>query len=155
MMSFGWLGKSVIAAALFIVPFLSAPFFNRNFSLRPEAVLVWYAVGLAFGCFGWGLALNVVKFNELSFSWPLFAAAIVGALFSALPNILLYQALTAAPNPGLPMAVINISTVLTFFAALILAGLFPRWFSAAKFDWIHFSGIVLVVFGVALISWRR
>ena len=154
-MGLGWFGKSVIAAILFIIPFLSVGFFNRNFGLKPEAILVWYGIGLAFGCFGWTLALNTIQLNELSFNWPLFVAAIIGAMFSALPNILLYQALVTAPNPGLPMAIINVSTVLTFFAALVLAKLLPQWFSVAKFDWIHFSGIVFVVAGVVLLSLKR
>lgn len=155
MMSFGWFGKSAIAAVLFVVPFLSVPFFSRNFGLRPEAVLVWYGIGLVLGCFGWGLTLDVVRMNELSPSWPFFMAAVVGAIFSALPNILFYQALATAPNPGLSMAVINLSTVLTYFAALLLAGALPRWFAAARFDWVHLVGIILTVAGVAFLAWKR
>ena len=154
-MVLGWFGKSAVAAMLFTIPFLSVGFLNRNFGLKPEAILVWYAIGLTLGCFGGVITFNTVKLGELSPSWPLLAATIIGALFSALPNILLYQALVMAPNPGLPMAIINISTVFTFFAALALADSLPKWFSAAKFDWIHFGGIVLVAAGVVLLSLRR
>lgn len=151
----GWFGKSAVAAVLFIIPFISVGFFNRNFGLKPEVILVWYGVGLAVGCFGWTLALKTVNLSELSPSWPLFVAAIIGALFSALPNILLYQSLAIAPNPGLTMAVINVSTVLVFFVSLFLSVVLPRWFVAARFDWVHLTGIILTVAGVALLSFKR
>jgi hypothetical protein len=151
-MSIGWFGKSLIAAVLFVVPFISVGFFSRNFSLKPEVILVWYGIGLAFGCFSGTIVFKIVKLSELSPTIPLVMVAMVGIFFSAIPNILLYQSLAVAPNPGLPMAVINISAILTFFVTIALANFLPKWFVAAKFDWVHIAGIILIILGASLIS---
>lgn len=151
----GWFGRSAIAAALFIVPFLSVNFFVRNFHLRPEIILVWYFVGLALGTLSLLFSFKMVSWQELSPTIPLLTVAFFGFIFGSLPNILLYQAIPAAPNPGLPMAIINVATVITFLAAIGLAKVLPQWFEAAKFDWVHLGGIILTALGVALLSLRR
>lgn len=151
----GWFGKSILAAFLFIVPFLSVNFFVRNFQLKPEVILIWYFVGLAIGSFGLLISFKLVKLSELSPTIPLIAVAILGLVFGSLPNILLYQALPMSPNPGLPMAIINIATVITFLAAIGLAQILPKWFVTGKFDWVHLCGIALTVIGVSLVALRR
>ncbi len=64
----------------------------------------------------------------------------------------LFTAVTIAPNPGLPVAIANLTSLTTFAAAILLAKVLPAHFSADPVSIKALGGIVLIVIGAGLIA---
>lgn len=147
-----WIVQSVVAMLCFVPVWLANGFLNRNYQIRPDVFLVWYLLGVIVTTiiFG-GLSFNIVApSGKLVVTMLLF-----GLTTGAVANILLFRAVLNAPNPGLPLAIVNVTSIVVFFAAVLLFQLAPKYFNSAKIDVWSFLGVALTVIGASLIAIRR
>ncbi|KKW43902.1 MAG: hypothetical protein UY97_C0001G0073 [Parcubacteria group bacterium GW2011_GWB1_57_6] len=155
MLGISWAAKSLIAT-LCLVPFLLAiGFLGRNYQVRAEATMIWYFFGIVIGAPIVMWRLNIINGSDLALTMPHFAVLLMGMVLGVASNILLVQAISVAPNPGLPMAFVNSASVIAFMLAPVLGILLPRYFDQARFDIYQFVGIVLTVVGISLIMLKR
>ena len=155
MLGLSWAAKSLIAT-LCLVPFILAiGFLGRNYQVRAEATMIWYFFGIIIGAPLVMWRLDIINGSDLALTMPHFAVLLMGMVLGVASNILLVQAIPAAPNPGLPMAFMNTASVIAFVFAPVLGILLPKYFDQAKFDIYHFAGIVLTVVGISLIALKR
>ena len=147
-----WLGQSFLAI-LFLVPaWLAIGFFDRNFQIRPDVFLVWYFLGAlaTFVCFGRS------PLGAMLPSWRIIGVLfLIGLTAGGIANLLVFRAVAAAPNPGLPIAIANASSVGVFLASAALSRLVPRYFAPVTFDPLALLGVVLSLVGTSLIALRR
>ncbi len=152
MTSLGWLLESFLAMFFLIIAWLAIAFFGRNFQLKGEIILIWYMVGTIVGTAGFLIFKN--KALAPLFPAPLIMAAIilVGLLIGAAANMLLFSAVTTAPNPALPTAISSSTSVGLFIISALLGVILPKYFGGVSFSWAQLVGILLVVGGVSCIS---
>src|SRR3989344_3135608 len=148
-MTGNWLWQSVISMLCLIVPWLSIGFFDRNFQVRPDVFLIWYFLGVAAA----SALFGGVPLTALAPSWKLIGGMLfVGLTFGAVANLLIFRAVAVAPNPGLPLAIINVSSVAVFLIAALFARWIPNYFSPVKTDVWSLAGVLLTVIGASLIA---
>tara|TARA_E500000331_G_scaffold3842_1_gene3796 strand:+ start:397 stop:666 length:270 start_codon:yes stop_codon:yes gene_type:complete len=80
---------------------------------------------------------------------------LIGAVFGALANGSLFQAIGLAPNPGLPPVMYASSSMLVFFLSVALAGTFPALFKPVVADLGRIVGIGLILAGLYLLAGGR
>lgn len=145
-----WVVKSIIAMIVFVPGLILTEFLGRYWGTRPEMIAVTWFSGVAVGICGW--MLYTKQTEVFIFSIPYAVMFIAGIFLGGLMNIMLFQAIVEAPNPGLPITIVNGTSVLVFLAMPVLAYVLPKFFIPSPINLYHFLGIMLVVAGVALIS---
>lgn len=147
-----WFGQAM-TATLFLIPgWLAIGFFERNFQVKPDVFLVWYALGMAITA-TW---LGESPLQALVTSWRVVGMILlVGFTVGGVANILLFQAVGRAPNPGLPVAIASAASVGVFLVGALLSVWLPRYFDSVKVDAWSLIGLVLTITGVSIISIRR
>lgn len=148
-----WIVKSLLAAMALTVQIILIGFFARNFSARPEPLVIAWFSGTVVGASAWMVYTG--RISELSLSGSLIAMAIAGTFFGALMNVLFFQATTIAPNPALPAAIVNTSSIMVLLLVPVLAIVLPKYFVGVSFDAYHLAGIALTIIGVGLIAFRQ
>jgi hypothetical protein len=146
-----WLAKAALATLAVTPVFVAIPYLKRNHAIDPLVFLAWY-----FGA----TAVSVAAFLAIAGRGaelaprPLVIAAIVaiGLTLGATANGLLFQAVTLAPNPGLPPVVYATSSMIVFVLSVLLAALFPQLFVTVSSDPVRLSGIALVIAGLFLLA---
>jgi drug/metabolite transporter (DMT)-like permease len=83
------------------------------------------------------------------------AILLIGGTIGAISNILLFRAVTIAPNPGLPVAIVNATSIGVFLAAGLLSKLAPNYFNSEKIDAWSLFGIILTIVGTSIIAIRK
>ncbi len=150
-MKMNWLIQSSLSVPLLMIAWLSIRFFQKNLGVPAPVFLFWYLVG---GAIIVGLYVRWVG-ESLAPSWGMVAALLViGLTLCGVINLLTFTAAANAPNPGLPVAIQNTTSICTFLMAILLAWLVPAYFTATPFGWKDFAGIVFVVIGASLIAVR-
>jgi len=149
-----WFSKSIIATFFVVPAFIAIPFFKTRFDVDPLAFLVWYFAGTAlsisvyFGAVGRASALFPSASLVLAF-------LVIGFAFGSVANGSLFQAVSLAPNPGIPPVIYATSSIVVFFLSLFLASKFPAAFKPASADIGRLAGIFLVLFGLYLLAGGR
>ena len=148
----GWLFQSLASTFLIVPAWLAVDFFAKNFKMRAEVFLLYYFLGTLIGA---GVWKAITRPSDLVHSWSIaLAVVLIGISFGAACNVLMYQAIASAPNPGLPIAIIEGASVLVFLGALLLGSILPMYFSPSTFDLQQLFGILLVISGVVIIGLR-
>jgi hypothetical protein len=147
-----WLVKSAIATVAVIPVFIAIPYFRRNFGVDPLVYLCWYFTAAAISVATY-LSLSG-RANELIMPGPGVVAAIIaiGLTLGAIANGALFQAVIAAPNPGLPPVIYATSSMVIFVISIFLANSFPQIFVPATSDPLRLAGIILVIGGLFLLA---
>ena len=148
-----WFAKSVLAMLFFIPAVMAVPFFLKNFQIRPELTMLWWIVGAAIGIYSWLLFSGKHTFG-IPQPAELFIV-VLGIVFSAAANILLAQAVSTAPNPGIPIAVVGVNSLVVYLIANPLARVLPRNFTAVEYDPVTIVGIGLIVTGLGIIAAKQ
>jgi hypothetical protein len=146
-----WLMQSLIGMLILVPGWLAIGFFGRNYQLSSDIFVVWYFLG---GGVGAALFGRTPFASLIPSGWVVASAFLLGVLICGSSNILIFRAVASAPNPGLPVAIINASSILVFFASAGLAWIAPRFFDAVTIDLRSFIGVVLTIAGVAFIAIR-
>ena len=150
-----WLGQSFLAMALLVPTWLSINFFARNFNIKGEILLFWYMWGVIIGTGASFLFRRLAVADVIPHRLSVIAMLMLGLTFGAALNILLFSAVAQAPNPGVPIAISNVASVLVFISAALLAVWLPKYFSNIAFSPQHFLGVLLAVLGVVLITLKK
>lgn len=155
MLGLGWVAKSLIGM-LCLVPFLLAiGFLGRNYQVRAEATMIWYFFGVVLGAPLILWRLGIIHGSDFALTKPHLTVLVLGMVFGVASNIYFIQAIATAPNPGLPVSIVNTASVIAFIFAPALGALLPKYFDQVKFDVYHFTGIILTVVGISLIALKR
>ena len=152
MQHIGWFWQSVIAGFALMFGWVGPRFFERNFHVTPLAYATLCSLGVVVTCFFCaGLSLNP------SFPRPRIAAIIVflGMVLGGVAMVMLYQAVTTAPSPGLPVAVTNIACIGMLFISPFAYRMLPQFFDKAHITATNFGGVGLIIAGTFLIALRR
>ena len=104
MLGLSWVAKSLIATLCLVPLLLAIGFLGRNYQVRAEATMIWYFFGIVIGALLVMWRLNIINGSDLALTMPHFAVLLMGMVLGVASNILLFQAIPVAPNPGLPMA---------------------------------------------------
>lgn len=146
----GWVMKSLMATIIAVPFLLTAGVFGRVFKVQPEAMIFYWLLGSAAGIGVYLLAIG--KVSMLSMNTQLSTVAIMGLVIGSLANILLFQAIVASPNPGMPMTIMGSNSAIAFVLGPLLAFFLPKYFQYMRFDSLHLIGIVLTIVGVGILS---
>ena len=104
MLGLSWVAKSLIATLCLVPLLLAIGFLGWNCQVRAEATMIWYFFGIVIGALLVMWRLNIINGSDLALTMPHFAVLLMGMVLGVASNILLFQAIPVAPNPGLPMA---------------------------------------------------
>jgi len=148
-----WLIKAFVAMLLLVPMFILTPVLEKSFGIRPEATFIWCVGSAVLGVFFWITCSG--QSHLLALSAPAIATALYGLTLAAVGNVLLFQSVSNAPNPGVAVAVLNSNAVVIYLVVIALSAFLPRYFSAGQVSWRHLSGVLLVTVGIALISIRK
>lgn len=151
-MAGSWLSQSLVSALLLIPAWLAIGFFDRNYQVKPETFLIWYLPGV--------IALAVLfQQSPLKALIPSFgivcAILLIGLVLGGISNILIFRAVINAPNPGLPLVLLNITNVGVYLIAAPLSRWLPNYFNTVKLDVWTFLGVILVIVGASIIAVRQ
>jgi len=155
MFSLSWIEKSLIATFCLVPILLTVGFLGKNYQVRAEVTMLWYFFGILIGALVIMWRLNIINGSDLVPTFPLLLVALMGVVFGAISNIFLFQAISVAPNPGLPIAFVNTASVIVFVFAPLLATVLPVYFNQVRFDLYHLLGIVLTITGITIIALKR
>jgi len=146
-----WFSKSIIATFFVVPAFIAIPFFNTRFNIDPLVFLVWYFLGTALN-----ISLYFVISGKASMLLPspnlVLTFVAIGLAFGSIANGSLFQAVSMAPNPGIPPVIYATSSIVVFFLSLLLASKFPAAFKPVSADFSRMAGIFLVLFGLYLLA---
>ncbi|MCW1892511.1 MAG: hypothetical protein KIH65_004740 [Candidatus Uhrbacteria bacterium] len=148
-----WLLQSFLGMFLIFPGWLAIGFFNRNLRVSPDLFMVWYFLGgsMCSLFFGRTPLVWTAVFPSVGI---VAALLILGFVVCGIPNLLIFRAVLTAPNPGLPVAILNTTSVLVFFASAGLAYVAPRFFDAVHISGRSFIGVALTIVGTSLIAMR-
>lgn len=155
LLGLGWVGKSIIATLFFVPILIAMGFFGKNFGIKAEVAIICYYAGIILGTLCLALPSRLLQTQDFKPWGALTALVLMGALLGAMGNILFFNALTEAPNPSLPAAMINLAPGLVLVFSVMLAQWLPQFFVASKLGWHHICGLTLAVVGIVLMSIQR
>jgi hypothetical protein len=120
----------------------------------PLVFLVWYFGGTALA-----IALFLGLARGPSTVLPQIPALLgilaIGMVFGAFANGSLFQAVSLAPNPGLPPVIYATSSVLVFVLSALLANTLPALFNPVSTEPGRVAGLLLVLAGLYLLAGGR
>lgn len=149
-----WFTKSILATVAIVPSFIAIPFFRKNFGVDPLVFLVWYFGGTALA-----IALFLGLARGPSAVLPQIPALLgilaIGIVFGAFANGSLFQAVSLAPNPGLPPVIYATSSVLVFVLSALLASTLPAFFNPVSTEPSRMAGLLLVLAGLYLLAGGR
>jgi hypothetical protein len=146
-----WLAQSALAIVFLTPAWLAMPFFSKNYGVSGSVFAVWYFVGVTISIATFGVQPRSALVPSVS---VLLALVAVGFVIGGIANNLIFSAVVAAPNPGLPLAVANITTLTTFLLAIVLSRLLPEYFKPVQADLKSLIGATLIIIGAAFIAAR-
>ena len=146
-----WIIKAIAATASVVPVFIAIPFFRKNYGVDALVFMSWY-----FGAAAVSVAIYLAasgRGGELVPRAPVtIAIVIIGLTLGALANGQLFQAVIAAPNPGLPPVVYATASVFVFLLSALFAAALPQFFAPVSAGPMHLVGIVLVLAGLFLLA---
>jgi hypothetical protein len=146
-----WFTKSLLAMLAIVPSFLAIPFFRRNFGVDPLVFVIWYFGGTALSI---ALYLSLVRGPQaIAPQLPALVGILaIGMIFGAFANASLFQAVSLAPNAGLPPVIYATSSVLVFLLSALLANALPALFSPVTTELSRVAGLLLVLAGLYLLA---
>lgn len=150
-----WIWKSIIALIVIIPTWLSIGYFEKKYHIKAEVNMVWYFTGMTIGSTLAILYFNLAQPSDFKLSIPKLSILLMGLTLGAAANTLLFGSIPQAPNPGLPIGIVNTSSVFVFLISVALAKFIPEYFPLAKIDAWQLLGILLTIAGIGLITLKR
>jgi hypothetical protein len=143
-----WVVQTLLAIVFLTPAWLAMPYFQSKYGVSGTVFGVWYFFGSALS-----MALFGVPKHTLVPSIGIVTAILsIGLTIGAMANAMLFTAVAAAPNPGLAVSLVNLTSLTTLFGAMLLAYLLPAHFTADAITARHVVGVVLILLGAALIA---
>src|SRR3989344_9553752 len=133
-----WLVRALISLVFVVPAWLSIGFFEKTYQIRGEVTALWYFLGTSIGIFILSWIFTLAPAAELlpgAYKTLLIISS--GLIFGAITNALLFSAMASASradtNPGIPQSIQGTSIILVFLLSVLLAVIFPKYFSAISF----------------------
>jgi peptidoglycan/LPS O-acetylase OafA/YrhL len=151
-MGLDWFTQSILATIALMLVWPAIGFFKKNFDVSPSVFVVWYFLGVAIAC----TFLRDSPFEVFApGTYSIVAILAIGLLIGGLANMLAFNAVAVAPNPGIPTALFGVASIGVFFISIICYNIWPTYFDKATFDWQSFIGVTLSLAGVAILAIKR
>ncbi len=149
-MNGSWVTLALVSVALLTPPWLAIPYFNRHYGVSGGVFVIWYFLGAAAS-----IAVFEGGSGKLVPSWGVVAAIVaIGLTFGGIGNNAIFTAVAKAPNPGLAVAIMNLTGLTTLIAAVVLAVLWPSHFPKEIVSVQSVIGSVLIIIGAGLIAMK-
>lgn len=149
-----WFAKSLLATVSIVPSFIAIPLLKSRYGVDPLVFLTWYFGATAVSIAAW-LCLSGRAADLLPPLPVLLSILAIGAVFGALANGSLFQAIGLAPNPGLPPVMYATSSMIVFVLSAALASSFPALFTPVSTEIGRVAGIVLILAGLYLLAGGR
>lgn len=140
-----WFMRALIAMTCFVPMFVTIRIMSKFYATKPEVSLALWGIGVALGVTGW--LIFVGRSVELAPTPPRLVVLAMGVVIGTLGNVMLFQSVNMAPNPGMAAAVVNTNAVATFLVMPLLALLLPKVFERGSFSWTQLFYVLLVTAG--------
>lgn len=153
-----WFNQAILAMVILTPCWMSTPFFDRNFGVKPDVYVVWYFFGVALGVASYITTTDKVGMTRMFPSWSLVLAVIaVGASIGAAANLLLFTSVVNAPNPSLPGTIaVGGGGVLLFFAAYAAGEILPNYFEKNEVSWpMSLGGLAFTIIGITMLAFAK
>lgn len=145
-----WLSKSILAMFLFC-PFVIYSNVAGRMGVKGEPLTLYWLFGSGIGLLAYIIYKQPVLIAP---NIHLGLAALVGITTGAFANLLIIQAIIESPNPGLPVAIVSLESVVVYVVTPILVFMLPRYFKQIRFDIWTLFGICLAIAGLSIIMIR-
>lgn len=147
-----WFWQAITSVVLVVPAWLCIRFYSKNLDVAGGIFMVWYFVGGAIGgaIIGHWNRTPVVHPPAITLS-----IVLIGLTLGAGSNYIGFQSVTAAPNPGLAIAITTSASALVYLASVALGRTAPRYFEVMSFDLNQFIGILLVIAGTIFIALKK
>lgn len=143
-----WLSQTFLAVVFLTPAWLAMPYFEKTYGVSGTVFGVWYFLGSAVSMAAFGVPWKTL----VPTPGIVGAILLIGLTIGATANALLFTAVAAAPNPGLAVALLNLTGLTTLFGAMALAYFLPAHFAADAITMRTVIGVVLILVGAALIA---
>ena len=147
-----WLQYSLVAMVALVPLLVSTGVAAKHFGIKADVIPIYYGVGVTIGILLWILSKS--RGHELVIGKPQIFFVILGMTCGVAVNVCFFKALSMAPNPGLPPAIVNGSSAIAFFIMVPLAAMAPKLFQQVQISWKHALGLILVLIGTSLFSFK-
>lgn len=145
-----WVMQSLVAVVLLTPVWIMIPYFGRHWGVSSSVFAIWYFIGTALSLALFpGTAVSIVPSVK-----TVLVILCLGIFLGGIANGALFSAVVNAPNPGLPVAVANLTCLTTFLLTVLLSRLWPTHFPEVKADVRSVVGMVLMIAGAAIIAVR-
>jgi len=146
-----WFSKAFVGMLLISPLMLVTGVAERNFGIRSEVTALLWMQGVSVGLIA--CLVQQGRGHEILAVSPMWFAILLYATIAGGPgNVLAFQALVIAPNPGLVSSILNGTALVAFILAPALALLSPTLFPPWQFSWREAFGVVLMFAGAGLIA---
>lgn len=149
-----WFLRALLATLAVTPTYIAIPLFQDRFGVDPLIFMIWYFTGVAVGVAAYSLALGTSSGLVPPFRHAA-GMIVIGALFGSLAYGALFQAVSMAPNPGLPPVIYATASLSVFALSPLLSRLLPDLFKPVSTEPKRLAGIGLVLLGLWLLAGGR
>ncbi len=150
--SWPWTYKVLLAVMIGAPMSTLVVLFHKRYGLSAEAFYFAWAIGVIIAFLSFvGLSSTTSLREFVQPAVPFMVVVGLGIFIGGVCNVLMAQAVKAAPNPSLPSAIHSINVPLAYLIAYSLSRLSPNNFPLIKFNWINFGGIFVLIIGLVMV----
>lgn len=155
----GWMGRAIIGMFAIVPSWMGVDFFQKNFSIRGEMMMVWYFAGVVMGSSVLMRMMGMATTGDFLPSRGKLLIMALGLTCGAIANLLIFGATGLAAmlgkNPALVVIITNMASVVVFFLSVALSYVAPAYVSQIKFSLFDFIGVLTIIAGMGMIIMNR
>ncbi len=151
-----WIVKA-LGGMITFVPFLVlVPILVGKFGVKIEGVFIVWFCGCFLGFLFWGGISSNPLISYIPQGWPLIVLFILAFVVGSTGNIFVIQSMNPAtcPHPGIALTVVNLGGVVAYLVSFWGHKFFPKNFQPMTFNWVNFTGMILAVVVIVMISYQ-
>lgn len=155
----GWMGRAIMGMFAIVPSWMGVDFFQKNFNIRGEIMMVWYFAGVVLGSSVLMRMMSMASTGDFLPSRGKLLILILGLTCGAIANLLIFGATALAAslgkNPALVVIITNMASVVVFFLSAALSYLAPAYVSQIKFNLFDLIGVLTIIVGMGIIIVNR
>jgi hypothetical protein len=149
-----WFSKALVAIGFLTPVWLAIPAVKKVAGVSAGVFGVWYFPAVGLGMAVMMLAGGPIASGMIPPAGILALIVAMGLVTGAAGNLLLFEAVESAPNPGMAVSMTQLTALSVFFASIALARWWPDIFPKPEADWRAALGILMITAGVAVMKIR-